>query len=257
MALTEREYEVLTFMEMEYSLSGYFPSEALILERVGCSKKFLLSAVAKPDFKRALIARGMREDSKPGGIITTEQMVCVNTLLDKSDTRSKKKKLNDLGIPSQTYMGWCSDPAFQAYTAARCEALFPNMLNEAHSALYDNVARGDMTAIKLVYEMTGRYSEKKASEVNIDFLLMKVLETIQKHVTDPRALSAISEDLLSLTSQGPTQTPTQASTQVSPSVARLPVIIDAEMPTTGHQPPMQPLVARPLVSVPDHADAEL
>lgn len=199
MALTDAEYELLTFIEMEYSLTGYLPSMEICIERVGCSKQFYAKCFKADHFKQALLARGVSPSAVAGtdgkGIITPQQMMVVNTLLDKNDTRSDKKKLADLNVPSQTYQGWLKDPAFHTYVSARCEALFPGMVNEAHRALYDVVARGDISAIKLVYEMTGRYTDKKASDVNIDFLLMKILETIQKHVTEPATLQAIADDL--------------------------------------------------------------
>lgn len=200
MALNEREYEVLTFVEMEYSLSGRMPSRASIAERINIKPKQLDALFARTDFRNALLARGLSiktiDEIESNGIITAEQMMCINTLLDRNDTRSDRKKLAEMGIPTQTYQGWLKDPTFLEYQRQRCEGLFPGMLNEAHRALNDNVAKGDMSAIKLVYEMTGRYSDRKASDLNIDFLLMKVIETIQKHVTDPETLEAIAADLV-------------------------------------------------------------
>ena len=219
MALTEAEYELLTYIEMQFSLTGYLPSMDLCIDITGCSKAFYEKCFKKPDFIKALLNRGVSlpaiEGKESKGIITPQQMMVVNTLLDRNDTRSEKKKLADLGVPSQTYQGWCKDPSFHQYVSARCEALFPGMLNEAHRALYDTVARGDISAIKLVYEMTGRYTDKKASDVNIEFLLMKILETIQKHVTEPATLQAIADDLALFSSASPAL---EAAPILAPSV---------------------------------------
>ena len=201
MALNEKEYELLTFVEMEVSLTGLVPTRQLCLEEVPCSGPFYDRTTKKPEWAKALQSRGIRVDQS-SKIVTPDQMTCINTILDRADTRSDKKKLADLGIATQTYQGWLKDPAFREYYSKRCEALFPDMTNEAHRALMDNVSRGDLGSIKLAYEMTGRWSSKTVGELNIDFLLMKVLETIQKHVTDPAALSAIADELTSY-AEGP------------------------------------------------------
>ena len=197
--LNEQEYELLTFIEMEFSVNGFLPSKDLCCSTLNIKPVKYQAMYSQTRFQNALLARGISPQAVAGlkhnGVVTVQQMNVINTLLDKMDTRSDRKKLADMGVASQTYQGWCRDPAFNAYVTKRVEALFPNMVNEATRALGDNVTRGDMSAIKLVYEMTGRWSSKTVGELNVDFLLMKVIETISKHVTDPIALEAIASDL--------------------------------------------------------------
>ena len=199
MSLNEQEYELLTFIEMEFSLNGFLPSKELCCETLSLAPKRYQAMFNRIPFQNALLARGISPQAVAGlpsnGVVTVQQMTIINVLLDKMDTRSDRKKLADAGVPTQTYQGWCRDPAFNSYVSRRVEALFPNMVNEATRALSDNVTRGDMGAIKLVYEMTGRWSSKTVGELNVDFLLMKVIETISKHVTDPAQLEAIASDL--------------------------------------------------------------
>ena len=227
MALNEDEYELLTFIEMEFSVNGFLPSKELACSTLNIKPAKYAAMYNKPAFQNALLARGISKQAVAGlphnGVVTVQQMNVINTLLDKMDTRSDRKKLTDMGVASQTYQGWCRDPAFNAYVTKRVEALFPNMVNEATRALGDNVTRGDMGAIKLVYEMTGRWSSKTVGELNVDFLLMKVIETISKHVTDPEALEAIASDL-SVFSQVPTAGSSSSSQPLSllPGVAGRP-----------------------------------
>lgn len=194
MPLSDSDYEVLTFIEQEYHLGNGIPSADLIAKELSLPPKNITKLLDRKDFNVALTSRGIRREVKSRAL-TSEQLTCINTLLDQNDTRSDKKKLADLGIATQTYQGWCRDPAFALYLQQRTEALFPDGLNEANRALVDNVRRGDLGSIKLIYEMTGRWSSKPTSEMNIEMILMKVLETIQRHVTDPDALTAIAEDL--------------------------------------------------------------
>jgi hypothetical protein len=198
--LTDKEYELITYMEMEYHLRSVLPTLEQCVQTLDITKTDYVKATNKPIFIQAIINRGIKASAlnattKASKVLSTEQMIAINTILDRNDTRSDKKKLADLGINTQTYAGWQKDPVFKQYYIDRCEALFPTMTAEAHRALMDNVARGDLGSIKLAYEMTGRWSSKAVGDLNIEFLLMRVIETISKHVTDPVALAAIAGDL--------------------------------------------------------------
>lgn len=199
MALNESEYELVTFIEQEYLLSGSIPSKEICLEKLSLSAKKYDALWKRDDFRTALMSRGISQKILDGtehnGVLTTKQMLAVNTLLDINDTRSDTKKLRDLGIPTQTYQGWQRDPAFRAYLHQRTELLFGDALTEANRALYDNVKRGDLGSMKQLWEMTGRWSSKPVAEMNIEWVLMKVIEVIQRHVTEPAQLSAIAADL--------------------------------------------------------------
>lgn len=195
MPFTQQEYEVLNFIEQTYLLNRAVPSIEVISERTGVAENRVRKFWEREDFKAALEARGIDLRVQPNDILTAEQLMCANALLDFSDTRSHKKKLSDLKISSQTYQGWLRDPAFQAYMTARAENMLGDVLPEAHMALVDNVRRGDLGSIKLMYEMTGRWSSKTVGDLNVEFLLMKILEAVQKHVTDPTILQNIAEEL--------------------------------------------------------------
>lgn len=203
MPLSQAEYEILNFIEQEYMLSRHLPTVEVISEKTGVPADRIRKLWEREDFKTAVRVRGVDTRVSPTGILTAEQLMLANTLLDFSDTRSHKKKLQDLGISSQTYQGWLRDPAFQGYMVQRAENLLPDVTAEAHLALVDNVRRGDLGSIKLYYEMTGRWSSKTVGELNVEFLLMKVLEAVQKHVSDPKILENISDELMALAPQAP------------------------------------------------------
>lgn len=198
-AFTAEEYEIVNYVEQEYTLSGRVPSASVIAEKLGHPEVRVAKFTSSDKFREAVKARGIRLSGVSGstdrGVLTEIQLACANTLLDFADTRSDRKKLQDLGISSQTYQGWLKDPAYQAYITQRAENLLPDITSEAHLALIGNVRRGDLGSIKLYYEMTGRWSSKTVGELNVEFLLMKILEAVQKHVKDPEAITAIAEEL--------------------------------------------------------------
>lgn len=195
MALNEREYQLLSFMEQEYLISGFLPSKEVCLKTLRFRSDAYDALLKREDFKNALLARGISLSDDPNGVLTAIQLATVNTLLDRNDNRSDKKKLADLKVSTQTYEGWCRDPAFQDYMQRRTEALYGDALTEANRAIYDNVRRGDLGSIKLLFEMTGRWSSKPVSEMNIEWVLMKVVEVLQKHITDSDKLLAIATEL--------------------------------------------------------------
>jgi hypothetical protein len=142
----------------------------------------------------ALDKRGI---SLPGDILglTTEQLAVANILLDISDHRPQNKKLKELGISPLRYQGWMNQPKFQQYIRGRSEALLGNSIHEAHAALLQNVQRGDYQSLKFYYEMTGRWSSKTVGDLNVQFIMLKIIESIQRHVKDPDTIQAIANDL--------------------------------------------------------------
>jgi hypothetical protein len=136
-------------------------------------------------------------------LLLPEQLAVANSILDFSDSRSQKKKLEELGVTTQRYQGWLKQEKFQRYLKQRAEALLGETQHEAHTSLLRNVQRGDLNSIKLYYEMTGRWSSKTVSDLNVEFILIKMVETVQKHVKDPIIIQAISNDFAALVGTNP------------------------------------------------------
>lgn len=197
MTLTPKQYDLINYLEREWLLEGTLPTMAQCISNRICNEAFYKKAYRDPEFREALTVRGISLAGITGGeaSLTPEQLAVANVLLDRFDNRSRKKKLSDMGVSTQTLNGWMRDPAFRSYYQQRAEAIFGDVVPEARLALMDNVEKGDLGSIKLALEMTGTYSDKRVNELNVDFLMMKVIETIQKYVTDTETLLAIAEEL--------------------------------------------------------------
>lgn len=198
MPLSPLQSKLLNYCEQVYLLEGNLPSYERAKEvypelDLNYWQDFFKNLQVKEAFKR----RNIAETHK--GVLTEQQLLVVNTLLDFTDTRSRNKKLTDLQVSSATYQNWLKDPAFQAYIQRRSEKLLDGNMHEAHLALLNTVRNGDVGAIKLYYEMTGRWSSKTVGDLNVEFLLMKILEVLQKHIRDDVILTNIAEDLANLT----------------------------------------------------------
>lgn len=198
------EYELLTFTEQYFLAKGEHPNEA-IAEQFNYDKKLFRSCVKNELFNKALAERGitpyiaLNADGSTKWTLTPQQLRVANCILNLTDNRSKKKKLTDLGIPSNTYESWLRDPNFTGYLRARGEALLGDIAHEAHQGLAENVRRGDLASIKYFNEITGRYvPAAEGKGVDVRSLLIQVIEIIQVEVADLPTQQRIADKLIAI-----------------------------------------------------------
>jgi len=196
--LTEREFDIVNFIEQWWLSKGGIPSGAKAEELGLCKEKFYQEFIERVDVRKNLLARGIT--FKQNELLTEQQLTTANTVLDLTDNRSLKKKLADLRVPTQLYESWLRDPAFNNYLRERAENILGDNVHTAHLALLDRVKNGDTGAIKFYYEITGRYVPNRGDSVDVAGLLMRVIEIIQRHVTNNDEVAAIADDLLTLAS---------------------------------------------------------
>jgi hypothetical protein len=203
MPLTTKQYEVLNFIEQTWLLDGYIPTKEVVTKRRICSDKFYDECYRDTEFREALAQRGVSFSSAENPALSPEQLAVANVLLDRFDGRSRKKKLADMGVATQTLNGWMRDPAFREYYTKRAETQFGDAMPDVITAHIDQAERGDMKAIQLYYEMMGRYSPRQVNvDINMDYIMVRVIEAIQKHVTNPDQIVAVAEELAAI-SGGP------------------------------------------------------
>lgn len=205
--LTDQDHDVLTFCEQHWNLSGSLPT----LERaqeLGLAKAKYEKALLKTQFQAALAERGivLRNANEPfkARLLTAEQLAVANTLLDLTDTRSQKKKLQDLNVSTVKYQAWLKDPVFRRYLQDRAEATLDDNAHEVNMALMDSVRSGNVKAIEYYNEITGRFvpmsrrGSSHAPNVDTHTLITRIIEIIQKRVKDPALQGAIGQDLRNL-----------------------------------------------------------
>lgn len=205
--LTEEE-EFLNFLEQYWYTYGQVPSKERSIELgipVGLwESSFQNSEFRKQCLDRGISLRGLKLEVNPDPLwkqqmLTEEQLTVANVLLDITDTRSSKKKLQDLGISTAKYQSFLKDPTYQDYVRTRAENMLGDNQHEAHIALVDRVRSGDMSAIKYFNEITGRYVPSRGeSNINVSLILMQMLEIIQRHVRDLGTQELIAQEFLAL-----------------------------------------------------------
>lgn len=206
--LSKEQHGLVLYTEQYYwrtsSMPTYNPDT--------CPKELWDKSWADAKFLDALAARGipehlLRPDTGDATfhVLTEQQMAVANVLLDVLDSRSRIKKLTEMGISTQQYNLWLRDPVYRQYCLDRAESLLIENQPVAHMSLINRVAQGDLGAVKYFNAMTGRYREREKAAVEINTTnvfggdqLIAIIEIIQRHVKDPATLELIGQEILEL-----------------------------------------------------------
>lgn len=164
-------------------------------------------ALQDTEFKEALEEQGITfRESKNEWLnkgLTASQLMVANALLDLTDTRSEKKKLQDLGISTLQYQTWLKDLVFKEYLHTRAEQLMGESKHEVSQALRDRIKAGDLKAIAYYNEMMGIYVQPRSNSYGVNGqdvhqIIVQIIEIVDEVVTDAEQKLAISEKLKAL-----------------------------------------------------------
>jgi hypothetical protein len=124
--------------------------------------------------------------------LTPEQLAVANSIMNLADKRSITKKLQDFGVSPAKYANWKKNPVFNGYLRDRTESQLGESVPDVHLALIDAATSGDLQAIKLFYEITGRHTQNSQQNVNVQVMLTGVIEAVAEFVHDPVILQQIA-----------------------------------------------------------------
>lgn len=216
--VTSYEYEFRTTSAEDRAAITYSPFDALIKE-YNYTLPQIHEFLADPEVRKTLDKRGLtypapyvptpEQKANPKALSTKRpklsgiQLVVANTLLDLTDTRPIKKKLQDLGVSTYQYANWLKKPAFNEYLRKNADGMLGESQHEAVLALLDRVSSGDLRAIEYYHELTGRFqraSTKAAGGNAIDLqnIVVRIIEIINDEVHDPDVAARISDKLKGL-----------------------------------------------------------
>lgn len=194
--LTDNEVKIVTLIDQRFWETGGLIDDDRICEELGFPKQTVSKAWKKPEFRQALVARGVDltpEASK--GLLTPTQAILANLLFNIGDKRSVREKCEAVGVSTQQYTAWLRQPGFADYLRKRAESTFASTDFQAYQSLSQLVAEKDIQGIKLFFEMRGIYNPKLQVEINVEQVVVKVVEIITKHVSDPDTLMAIAGEI--------------------------------------------------------------
>lgn len=207
--LTPDQLAFVNLIEQYWNVHGELMTSAAAERDYFLNQDDFKALLRDDTVKAALVERGVifLDDDRPdwtAGVLTAQQIYVANVMLDLLDTRSDKKKLQDLEVSTRTYNAWLRNPSFSKYLAQRAESLIGSGQHEAMLALMDKVRAGDMQAIKFYLEYTGKYvskadtgSTRQGPNAVLDFknILVKILEVITDEVEDPQVAARIADRL--------------------------------------------------------------
>lgn len=202
---TLNEELIRSFIEQQYNLTGKILTAEQAFEEFGIPVGHYKKVLSNPLHREALEEKGLiferfEASDWSKDALTPKQLMTANAMLDLTDTRSDKKKLQDLEVHTQTWQAWLKDPVFKNYLRVRAEQMIGDNAHQADLAFLDRIRAGDMKAIGMWYEMTGKYTPQRAnaSQVDVQNILTKVIEVIIEEVDDRDTAIRISNRLRAL-----------------------------------------------------------
>lgn len=243
--LDQDQREFLTILDYEWNMLGKLDPEQIRTD-YGIPEDLWQAYTHNQDMLEALKLRGVPTkglnpaddsvtNSDPVGSLTPAspnfhakltpiQLVVANSILDLADTRSDKKKLQDVGCTTTQYQAWLRDPEFKGYLQSRAESLIGDIQHEAMLSLADRVKSGDMKAIEYYHEITGRFvrqTQSNSTGPDLGNTIVRIIEIIQDEVEDPETAFRISKRLKGLI----------AGNQIAASLANPEPIVAPEIAT--------------------------
>lgn len=191
---TETEYRYVSWLDSHYWEHGKFPAPQIAADALKLSIERIRKLNKSPTVKQMCKNRGIEIKVVDIDSLKPDQIAAANTYLNLADDRPITQKLHELGISPTRFWGWMKGEVFRAYLTERAEELFRDGLPFAHRELLAKVMRGDLKAIRLFYEISGRYTGLQSLEAqNVQILMQRLIEAIQIEVTDQEIIQRIAE----------------------------------------------------------------
>jgi hypothetical protein len=184
-----------------------------------------------PKLLEALEARGISAD--PMLLPTAEQMYAIQVMVDPSMGLSPYAKLRKLGIPWAQWQGWLHQPAFSRIYRSLSERILTESIPAALTRLEQLADAGDLKAIKLSLELTGRYNPNAQAAVDFNALLADVLEAVQTTVKDDREYAQVVAKIAAKTGLAGVAMPGLPELEAT--------VVDEELPSPPLPPEEPPL----------------
>lgn len=91
---------------------------------------------------------------------TARQAKVAEALANPEERRPKSEILKELRVPRRTFYNWMRNPGFVKYLSGVIDTYTDAELPEVWRQLMRQIRRGDTGAIKLYFEMKGKYRQQ-------------------------------------------------------------------------------------------------
>lgn len=186
MALTDDQLAFVSYIDQIFwsELPNRIPSDEKIAQALKITPQKVKACWKVDAVRQSLGTRGVNftqvEDEK---VLTPQQILCANVLLNTLDKSSIRQKLEAVGVTTTQYQGWLNDKTFKAYLKNRAEVIFAGAEPNALLGITKAVESGDLKAIQFYLEVTGRYNPRLTIEVNVDTIINRVVDVVSRYVS--------------------------------------------------------------------------
>lgn len=170
-----------------------FPTFKEYYDYLRLTKEDVMSLLSDEQTQELLRMRGITLPEESA--FDPRSIAAIFAYINPYDTRSLKRKLEDLGIELVEWQGWMRNPAFKGYVMNRTRELFTeDTLAAAQVKIAEGVAKGDIRHLRLYFDIKKQEAESSAQIQDTGMFLTKVIEVIQRHVRSPELIRAIAKD---------------------------------------------------------------
>lgn len=127
--------------------------------------------------------------------LSPQQAMAMMAMTNPTDKRTARAKLSTVGVTYNTWRSWLANPYFADLVKDTAEKMLQDNIATVHSRLVGKAEAGDVQAIKLYYELSGRHDPQRQQMLDIQKVLELILESLQRHITEPRILLAVTQDM--------------------------------------------------------------
>lgn len=152
------------------------------------------SYLGTEDFASKMEELGINVDVTQTGL-SVEQLGFLAILTNATDGRTLKAKLRAAGVSGAMYQAWMRQPRFAEMYKKWAGQTLMDAIPAAEIQLANAMASGDMPAIRLGLEVTGRHDPANKKQVDAQKLVGLILEVLEEEVPDVDVLRRIGSKI--------------------------------------------------------------
>jgi hypothetical protein len=183
-AAFDTAYRTLGMLPTVTDVHKYYPSAPV---------KTISALFLTEEFKDAIRYRGI--DWSPDSGLSMEQNMALLALSDPTDRRSTSVKMRDLGIPYSRLSAWMRHPLFAQTRMQMSENNLKDAVPMVIDKVIGNAEAGDQRALELILKMTGRWNPDQMQLDDAKTVVLKVVESVIRNVSDAKIRAAILADV--------------------------------------------------------------
>lgn len=193
----------LTFTESYYQVNkGKLPTpDDFEFLKIHLKKSEIEPLLKSDEFREGLAKRGIfwpknydGTNARALSVLSPQQQHAVLIVTDPTRNESLRKRLELVGIQYNTWRNWMKQPAFANAVTVLSEDVLTDNVAAVHTSMTAKAMNGDVTAARLVYELSGRHDPGKQQMVDLARIIGLVLESLTRHVTDTAILDKLGRD---------------------------------------------------------------